>query len=324
MRPFDELTERGRIARLRALARVALSHYDDSDDDRLRVSLLRQTFNTLFRAVDHEGAKTALRVGARQRIHTEATEAVETAWLLALRAETDIGAPLPIANRAGATVTVVETAGVPEPRACVRFEWISGRRLSEVIDDRSAERAGVLLARLHEHGAGFDGGRRQPVLVADTVTQFRLPVRIPRADPTYGTLFAEACDRAQRAIDALWADPPHPPHLLHGDFHGNNILVWRGRPVPIDFQDLTWGFEVQDIAITVRALDRLPDPDALAASIRAGYERVRPWPADDAVVHELIGARHLAELNLGYNLRRPGFDEFVARHAAWLQDWMAS
>jgi hypothetical protein len=39
-------------------------------------------------------------------------------------------------------------------------------------------------------------------------------------------------------------------------------------------------------------------------------------------VHELTGARDLSQLNLGYNLRRTGFEEYVARHAAWLRDWM--
>jgi hypothetical protein len=40
------------------------------------------------------------------------------------------------------------------------------------------------------------------------------------------------------------------------------------------------------------------------------------------MVNELVGARHLSVLNLGYNLRRPGLDEFIDRHAAWLRNWM--
>jgi Ser/Thr protein kinase RdoA (MazF antagonist) len=319
MQPFDRLTPRGRIGRLRDLARVALAEYGLED---ARVTLLKQTFNTLFRVVDRNGRKTALRVGTADRVHTDETEAVETAWLVALRAETDIDAPLPIANRAGAFVTNVECDGVPARRRCVLFEWARGRRLSEVIDEPSAARAGALLARLHVHGAGFEGGRPQPVNVADTVALFAVPDRIPRIDARYGTLFAEAIDRAQRAVDALWADPPHPPHLVHGDLHPDNILVWRRRLTPIDFQDSFWGFEVQDLAITVAALERHADAARLGGALRAGYERVRPWPADDATIRELVGARHLSQLNLGCNVRRPGLDEFVARQADWLRAWM--
>jgi Ser/Thr protein kinase RdoA (MazF antagonist) len=185
------------------------------------------------------------------------------------------------------------------------------------------EAAGTLLARLHEHGARFEGGRRQPVIVGDTVMSFHLADRIPRNDPHHGSLFADAMDRAQAAIDSLWAQPPHPPHLLHGDLHPSNVLVWRGRLTPIDFQDALWGFEIQDIAITISALESYPDAHALTRALSTGYERVRPWPADDTkLVGELVGARHLSQLNLGYNLQRPGFEEFVARKSAWLRNWM--
>jgi len=317
---FDSLTARGQTQRLRGLARVAL---DDYGLDDARVSLLKRTFNTLFRVVESDGTKSALRVGARERIHTDETESVETAWLRALRADTNIDAPLPIANRSGAYATTVGVPGVPEPRTCVLFEWARGRRLGETLNVERMANAGALLARLHEHGAAFDGGRQQPVIVGDNVPSFRLPDRIPRDDTRYATLFAEAIERAQAAIDALWAHPPHRPHILHGDFHPNNILVWRDHLVPIDFQDALWGFEIQDVAITMMVFEHYPDAGALAAALRAGYERVRPWPADDAeMVNELVGARHLSVLNLGYNLRRPGLDEFIDRHAAWLRNWM--
>jgi Ser/Thr protein kinase RdoA (MazF antagonist) len=316
------LTARGQTQRLRALARVALQDYGLGD---ARVSLLKRTFNTLFRVVDPNGAKSALRVGARERIHTDETEAVETAWLRALRADTDIAVPLPIANRSGAYVTTVGAPGVPEPRTCVLFEWVRGRRLGEVLTVERVKNAGALLARVHEHGAAFDGGRQQPVIVGDNVPSFRLPDRIPRDDARYGALFAEAVERAQAAIDALWSHAPHRPHILHGDFHPNNVLVWRDRLVPIDFQDALWGFEIQDIAITTMILEHYPDAGALAAALRAGYEQVRPWPADDAeMVNELVGARHLSVVNLGYNLRRPGLDEFIDRHATWLRNWMVT
>jgi Ser/Thr protein kinase RdoA (MazF antagonist) len=326
-RSFDSLTPRGQTQRLAALARVALQQYGLGD---ARVSLLKRTFNTMFRIVGPGGTKYALRVGARERIHTDETEAVETAWLTALRAETDVDVALPVTTRAGSPVTRVHAAGVPEARACVLFEWARGRRLGELLDGGGSDRAlvhdaGALLARLHEHGATFEGGAKQPVIVADNVISFRLPDLIPRVDADYGTLFAEAFDRAQAAIDALWARPPHPAHLLHGDFHPNNILVWRNRLTPIDFQDALWGFEIQDISMTIAAFEHSPDPEGLAAALRAGYERVRPWPAHDAeMLGTLIAARHLSMLNIGYNLRRPGFERFVAAHAEWLREWMAS
>ena len=37
--------------------------------------------------------------------------------------------------------------------------------------------------------------------------------------------------RAQRTFDELWRDPPHPPHLLHGDLQSGNVLMTRGGGV---------------------------------------------------------------------------------------------
>jgi Ser/Thr protein kinase RdoA (MazF antagonist) len=287
------------------------------------VTLLKQTFNTLFRVVDDRGHKTALRVGARDRIHPPATEPVETAWLTALRADTDIGAPLPIANGTGSDVTTVEIPGVPEARTCVLFEWARGRRLGETMNVEYARAIGLLLAQLHEHGAAFEGGRVQPILTGERALGFVLRDLVPRNDPVYGTMFAEAIDCAQAAIDGLWADPPHPPHILHGDLHPNNILVWRGRITPVDFQDLVWGFEIQDVSMTIMSFEYYPDHEALAAACRAGYEQLRAWPVDDAeLLGTLVAARHLSVLNLGYNLRRPGFERFLAVHVEWLRAWM--
>ena len=203
------------------------------------------------------------------------------------------------------------------------FEWAAGRRVGETMNGEYAQAIGRLLAQLHEHGEQFEGGRAQPILSGDRALGFMLRDLVPRNDPVYGTLFAEAIDRAQTAIDALWADPPHAPHILHGDLHPNNILVWRGRLTPIDFQDLLWGFEIQDVSITTSSFEWYSDSDALAASFRAGYEQLRAWPVDDpTLLGTLVAARHLSVLNLGYNLRRPGFERFLTTHADWLRNWM--
>ncbi len=299
---------------------MALADYGLGD---ARVSLLKETFNTVFRVDARDGQPYTLRVGARERIHPPETERIETAWLHALAHDTDIGAPQPIANRAAEYVTTASDDGVPEPRTCVLFEWAGGRRLTEIMNDELATRAGTLLARLHAHAASFDGGRWQPVLQGDRVLTFAIDDRIPRADPEHGTLYADALARATAAVESLWHAPPHVPHLLHGDFHPNNILVARGRITPLDFQDVLWGFEIQDVAITAFSLERFTDPAGLLAALRAGYEQERPWPVrDDTLLGDLVAARHLDVLNLGFNLRRAKYDAFVARHTAWLRDWM--
>jgi Ser/Thr protein kinase RdoA (MazF antagonist) len=163
------------------------------------------------------------------------------------------------------------------------------------------------------------------VLVADRVLYFRTPDRLGELVPIYGAVLAEAVARVQPTLDALWRDPPHPPHLLHGDIQTGNIIVTRGAVELIDFQDLIWGFEIQDALIALRGFEHSENVPALKAAFRAGYETLRAWPGADAeTTAALQAARHLNILNFGLSVRGPGFDEFVARHAGPIVDWMGT
>jgi Ser/Thr protein kinase RdoA (MazF antagonist) len=163
------------------------------------------------------------------------------------------------------------------------------------------------------------------VLVADRVLILRVPNRLDELVPTYGSALTDAVGRAQLSLDALWRSRPHPPHLLHGDIQTGNVMVERGRVTLIDFQDLIWGFEIQDALIALRGLEHSVEVGELKAAFRSGYETVRPWPeADNETVAALRVARHLNVLNFGLSVRGPGLDEFIARHAGPITEWMGT
>ena len=102
-------------------------------------------------------------------------------------------------------------------------------------------------------------------------------------------------------------------------------MVDRSRVTLIDFQDLVWGFEIQEVVIALQALERVPAAEDLVGAFRAGYEAIRAWPdADPETMAALHAARHLNVLNFGLGIRKPGLDEFVARHADPVVAWMAT
>ncbi len=161
---------------------------------------------------------------------------------------------------------------------------------------------------------------------ADRVLYWRLPDKLPVAGSRFGfgTLFADALARAQSVVDALWRNPPHPPRLVHGDLTPANVIVSPPSGlVPIDFQDTVWGFEVQDLSITVAALRR-PDGGRLVASFRGGYGESRAWPdVSPALFELLIMARGLHQLNLTLNMADiGGLERYVAGHAERVHAWM--
>ena len=320
-RPFADLTPHGRLRRLRALALVALREYDL---DVARCSFVSTGFNTVFRVVTARGESYALRVSPDFRIHADGCEAVEAAWVAALRADAGVRSPLVIPARDGSVVVTAAIDGVPAARTCVLFEWVPGRQLRERMTAGRVREVGALTARLHEHAASHrPDAAPQGALVSDRVLYLRAADRLDELRPAYGSVLAEAVARAQQHLDALWSDPPHRPHLLHGDVQPSNVMVTGSRVVLIDFQDLIWGFEVQDVWIALRALEHFDDFAGLSAAFRAGYETARPWPeAAPETVAALRAARHLNVLNFGLSLRGPDLDAFVTRHAGPVADWM--
>jgi Ser/Thr protein kinase RdoA (MazF antagonist) len=291
-----------------ALAREALRRYDI---DVVACSFAAEAFNAVFRVDARDGAAYALRIGSQLRIHADGCEELEAAWVNELR-----GAGLAVARAVPARdgAPVVDVAG----RRCVLFEWVPGRRLRDDPTRDLVRATGAALATVHEHTVAHPSERPAGALVADRALYFRVDNRLAELRPDYGDLLDDALGRTQETFDALWRDPPHPPHLLHGDVQPSNVMVDGGRVTLIDFQDLVWGFEIVDVVIACR--DDMVRGDAF----RAGYESVRPWPdADPATVAALGVARLLNVLNLSLHVRKPGLDEFVARIAESVVAWMA-
>jgi Ser/Thr protein kinase RdoA (MazF antagonist) len=322
LRDFDALTPRGRIGRLRALASDALRAYDI---DVVRCSFVATAFNTVFRVDATDGSVYALRMSPKLRIHADGCEAVEAAWTDALRVDAGVATPRVVRARDGSPVVWAERADVPERRSCVVFEWVRGRPLRERITPESVRATGALVAAVHEHGSSYCAEPPAGALVGDRVLCFRAPERLAELHGEYGTMLDEAVDRAQRVLDDLWRRPPHRPHLLHADVQPGNVMVDRGKVTLIDFQDLIWGFEIQDVTLALLEIERSDAAGALGAAFREGYETVRTWPdAEAATVAAIRAARHLNVLNYGLSMRKPGLDAFVARHAAAVANWMGS
>lgn len=303
------------------VALEALRSYDLSPQ---RVRLAAQSFNSIFR-VTTASAVYALRVGSQWQIHPAQTAAVEAAWHRRLRQQ-GIGVPGVLANADGAAATLV-TDGQARPRICVLFDWVAGRSLRTCMTRGRAAALGRLSARLHQDAAGWSPPGAGEVLRADRVLYWQAPERLAMAGRRfgYGSLFTDAAARAQPVLDWLWRHPPHPPHLVHGDLTPANVIVSpREGLVPIDFQDMVLGFEVQDVAFTVAALRRRPDGDRLAGAFRSGYSQDRPWPdVSPAVFEALIAARGLHMMNLVMNnADLSGLDSYVAAHAERVRTWM--
>jgi len=278
----------------------ALAHYDLVDP---HVEFLTASFNSIHR-VDAGGRGYVLRVGSTHRIHRRGVAEAEDALTTAARAA-GVRAPRLVRTRAGAAA--VEMDG----RECVLFTWVDGAALRRPAAVADAAELGAIAALLHTMPAV---SRPSGALDArSSVVLFEIPDRLDEAGPQYGSLFADARDRARAAIDTLTGER----RLLHGDLTLNNVVRGPDGLAAVDFQDLFWGHVEQDLAHSLFSLARDDDGGRLTGAFRASYERISPWPFIDP---GLLVARRLQLVNLALTMRRDGVDEYVARHASALRD----
>ncbi|HZB41057.1 MAG TPA: phosphotransferase, partial [Ilumatobacter sp.] len=272
---------------------------------------MAESFNTVFRVVDR-GRAYALRVGPAERIHAEDTEMVEARWMRELRNGGTVCPPTVFDSVDGGPVVRQGHTELRSERVCMLFDWVDGGPLASAMSLDSARDMGRLAAQLFESTTAVDDPQ-EPPLIADRVLYWQVGNRLPQLVAS-GSIIDEALERAQQILDEIWVARPHPPRVIHGDLTPDNVLVADGRLVPIDFQDLVWGFDVQDVAISLSSFERFGEADALRDQFRSGYEDVRVWPdLDDATLAGLVAARRLHQLNLSLTLRRPGLSQYIDR-----------
>jgi len=278
LRPFDQLTRLGRIRRLASIARRAL---DERGIDEASLRFLTDDTNILFRARAAAGT-FVVRIGVHGPIAHSLPEAeAETAWLAALRAS-GLTVPDPVPDLTGRLVTPIALRGVDGERLVVVFRWIPGGLLEGHLSRANLAAYGALAARLHRHAGGFRPPGDPPLPRYDHLFPFDQPEVLfaggntPLLPPRRLAVFRAAAERVTEAITRLRAT--QPMRLLHGDLHVWNVLLHRGRLAPIDFEDLMWGWPVQDIGTALYYLQHRPDFPAILGDFRRGYEEVAPWP----------------------------------------------
>ena len=280
MKPYHELTELGRARRLRAVVAVALEEYDL---DVRRVRLLTNETNGIFRIDTGDGAKHVVRVGLGGEIaHTAGAVGAEVEWLTALAAETPLRVPVPMAARSGERFVTAKAPGVPEPRNVVVFSWLPGRLLDERISAEAIREYGAVAAALHVHGADHQPTDPRALARYDRVHPFDEPVVLFKADrelmpESRLEVFVTARGRVEDAVDNLRRSG-EPMRVLHGDLHVWNVMVSRYGLAPFDFEDVMWGWPIQDIATSLYYLQDRPNFAELLADFRGGYETVADWP----------------------------------------------
>ncbi len=341
MKPFDTLTKRGQLQRLRQVGLSALAAYGVPEPCLIP---LHHIENTTFRVLDADNQQYVLRI---QRADSHAPEAIrsEMQWLTALRQNTALQVPEPVLTRAGSPLVIAEAPGMPEPRTCVLFRWLAGRFFDKTLTPHHLEQIGIFTAQLHEHTSrwqaptDFVRGRVDAITEAarrvlwNPSTQAASPSSPQPADEDVSRIVALVRDLfssedaaivvhtlAQiRSVFGELGEGKAVFGLIHADLHQANYLFQHGTPCAIDFDDCGWGHYLYDLTVTLRELTHLPTYPLLRAALLRGYRTIRPLPAHQEAYLETFFALRRIQL-MSWVIESREHPAFRAGWAEWARN----
>jgi Ser/Thr protein kinase RdoA (MazF antagonist) len=293
MQAFDTLGYKGQVRRLKRLAATALAQYALPP---VRLTVLNHAENATFRAKDPTGKCYILRI-SRPGQHTLEEVRSEMIWLAALRRDTSLGVPEPVATRAGDLAVVVGSPGVPEDRICVLFHWIERHALNTPVNPRRMAQVGVFAAHLHNHAARFTppaGFCRGRVDSVEAEGEAAILGRVAAVRPPEDVATLRATIAHIRAMLEPLGQGPDAYGLIHADLHPWNYRFYRDELRAVDFDDCGYGPYLYDLAVPLYELEERPQIAKLRAALLAGYQSVRPLPAHhEAVLDALVMLRRI-------------------------------
>jgi Ser/Thr protein kinase RdoA (MazF antagonist) len=340
MLPFETLSRRGQIQRLRKLAQQALSSYAV---DVRRLTPLAHGDNTTFRVDTADGGRYVLRIH-RSALKTVEVVRSELLWLTELRKEPDLLVPEPVPTVTGGLLTVTGVAGVPEPRICVLLRWLPGRFLDEGLTPSHLYRVGGFMARLQISAAsytppeGFVRGRLdhlygKPRGISEAYA--RQHVDNPEDEAKTLQLVADSCSyddaaRVERFIQKVrmaqlqLGQGTDTFGLIHGDLHQENYLFHNGRVGAIDFDDCGYGFYTYDLAVTLVNLTPREGMSQLREGLLAGYRSVRSLAIEhEQAIDIFMDFRDLQIMIWNLEMRNhPAFRDSWAAHVRSMLEYL--
>ncbi len=285
MQPFDDLTAEQQLERIDALAQEALAHYDLPAD--AQVSMINYSENFTYRVdAPSSGARWALRVH-REDYHSENGIGCELAWMKALREEAGVQTPVAVPGRDAELIQTVLSDGVPRPRHCVLFDWLSGAEPDESGDLIGPfEELGEISGRIHRHSKGWSrpaGFERliwdYPHTLGDQPYWGRWQDGMA-LDAERIALLERLSATIERRLEAF-GQAPARYGVIHADLRLANLLMDDAGTRVIDFDDCGFGWYMYDYGTALSFIEDRPDVPELTAAWVKGYRKVLELPEEE-------------------------------------------
>lgn len=288
------LTRRAQLARLRRMAVAAVEQYPLPAG---RLAFVSHGENTTYRH-DSTAGRHLVRVHRPQRhgrdVDSAAAIRSELAWLRAIRADTELAVPQPLAALDGSST--VNAAADGETRTCSVLRWMDGRIHESSPRPVHLRRLGEAMAQLHEQADAWTPPAEFIRIRWDHETFFG-PVMVygdTPAERCWDLLPAEVRIRfegvGRRARPLL--EGTGDVGLVHADLHLGNALFAQHEVKLIDFDDCGTGPRPYELAVALWELRERSDYPAYRDALLSGYRSRRDLQVAD--LDEFIAIRQVA------------------------------
>jgi Ser/Thr protein kinase RdoA (MazF antagonist) len=332
MRPFRELTRRGRLSRLRKLALNALEFYELKNTC---LSFIQYFENIIYR-VDLPGSSTSASDGDPYlsnrfllRIHalSDADSIIsELTWLEALNKKAGLPVPAPVKTPDGRLLTTIVTPGIPNGRVVSLMRWLDGRSFHRGLRPRHLTALGHVVAHMHSFSAGWQppAGFTRPHWDWDSQlggSMFRHPMgQIVDSIPTkFREPFQFISQEAQQLMESI-GNGPDAYGMIHADLYPENVLFKAGQAYPIDFEDCGYGHWMWDIAIALCTWAWGPEWERMRDAFWEGYFKVRTLPEKQWTQIDLFVATQFATMVLWSSALLMNDPKREAEYVPWRED----
>jgi len=320
---FSDHTEEVQIALMTALAHEVMTAFSL---EVASLEMLNHGYNSTLAVVTADGEKFALRINVNSP-RTPANLRAELAWMDRLHQSDRVSVPQPLTNAKGELFTTVDSDALGRTTTAVLFSWLDGAEVATLEDKSEAFRAtGRLLAVMHDEGRGFELPHDATLPVFDSLfwgfdNLVTGPDSLLNGDDQ--ALMDRALDEISEVVNRHYASTP--PHIIHADANGGNLMWHNGAVAILDFDDCGIGLPLQDLATALYYVRQPSDRDALLEGYREVAEVPPHKPGDlDALillrriqmlnyVLESQNPRHRAELDNFWPLVRSEVEHFLSR-----------
>lgn len=288
---YVDLSDQGQVESLMPTALSVAKLYGFVEP---AIESVNHGFNTTF-SVSEGNRRVAIRLNTNSKKTSEEVEA-EVQWLLALKEDSEILAPIPVAAVDGNYVTVGAHEELGEMLA-IACQWLPGDEIGSSPSAEQLKAIGGITAKLHIFSDSW-APKAPAFLPRVSTTLMNSSNNLALLDSELATAecleLIEQCfeisEKVHQDLAERFALKP-----IHTDLHSYNFMQDEDLIHVIDFDDAGIGMEPQDLANTLYYLRRNRDSDQY---LFEGYQQIRELPRfSKGELETLMIAREILLLN---------------------------